>query len=347
MRWTQRLPVRAAFVTSVAGLLCATAAVGIIFALSGTRTAPPREWLFALGACVVVSAGGAAWWANRQARTLRGAVEAASTALTGHSRSSAVHSANESTGVAHAVNALVQRAERSSRELSQRQAYAAVGDFAAELARELAPSVQSARSSMRTLETNLHIDSPLRPPLARAQRELHKLANTLQDTLRLARSGRLASNRLDLWLPLRSAIKIVSADASARGIWIEPPPHGRAPIWIHGDHEALEQLFLNLLINGVQATESGGRVDVQVHLADDATVAITDSGCGIPEGALDRVFEPFYSTKAERAGLGLAIAWRTAAAHGGRLSIESALGRGTAVQVALPLADSGSAYLLE
>lgn len=347
MRWTQRLPVRAAFVTTVAGLATSLAAVAIITALSDPRVAPPREWLVALGACVAAAASGAAWWASRQARTLRGAVEAASTALTGHSRSAAVHSVNESAGVAHAVNALVQRAERSSRELSQRQAYAAVGDFAAELARELAPSVQTARSSMRALEGNLHIDSPLRTPLARAQRELHKLANTLQDTLRLARSGRLASSRLDLWQPLRSAIKIASSDASSRGVWIEPPPHGRAPIWIHGDQEALEQLFLNLLINSVQATDSGGRVDVQVHIAEDATVAISDSGCGIPDGALDRVFEPFYSTKPERAGLGLAIAWRTAAAHGGRLSIESALGRGTAVQVALPLADAGGAYLLE
>ena len=296
-------------------------------------------------ACTVASA---AWWAARQARTLRGAMATASNALTGTSLATTIRSAsNESISVAHAVNALVDRAERSSRELSQRQAYAAVGDFAAELARELAPSVAAARSAIRQVEANLHFDSPLHPPVERAQRELHRLANTLQDTLRLARSGRLASHRLDLWLPLRNALKTASADALSSRVQLEHPPHGRAPIWVLGDQDALEQLFLNLLINGVQATEPGGQVAVHVALGNDATVTIADTGCGIPEGALDRVFEPFYSSKPERAGLGLAIAWRTAAAHGGRLSIESALGRGTKVDVALPLADAGTAYSLE
>ena len=302
----------------------------------------------ALALAIAGAAAGAAWWATRQARTLRGAVEAASNALTGHSRSQPQRSAsNESDGVAHAVHALVERAERSSREISQRQAYAAVGDFAAELARELAPSVAAARTAIRQLEGQLHIDSPFHPPLERAQRELHRLANTLQDTLRLARSGRLASRRLDLWLPLRNALKTASGDATSSRVRLEHPPHGRAPIWVLGDQDALEQLFLNLLINGVQATEPGGQVDVRVTLGTDATVTIADTGCGIPEGALDRVFEPFYSSKPERAGLGLAIAWRTAAAHGGRLSIESALGRGTTVEVALPFAESGSAYALQ
>jgi signal transduction histidine kinase len=123
---------------------------------------------------------------------------------------------------------------------------------------------------------------------------------------------------------------------------MEPPQFGRAPIWINGDEAALEQLFLNLLLNAVQETESGGRVSAAVTLDDEAIVTITDTGRGIPQDALDRVFEPFYSTKPDGAGLGLAIAWRTAAAHGGRLTIESAVGRGTTVDVALPFADTGS-----
>jgi signal transduction histidine kinase len=97
----------------------------------------------------------------------------------------------------------------------------------------------------------------------------------------------------------------------------------------------------------VQESESGGRVTATVALGEDAVVSIADTGRGIPEGALDRVMEPFFSTKADGAGLGLAIAWRTAAAHGGRLSIESALGRGTKVDVALPRADSAQELLLE
>jgi len=350
IRWRQRLAVRAALATTCGAL--AGAAVSLAL-LRYRSTSPDISSLYVLIAALLVTGlaavASAAWWAGRQSRTLRGAVQMASTALKGHTLANhGASAASESVIVANAVGALVERAERSSRELSQRQAYAAVGDFAAELARELAPSVASARAAIRQLEGHLHIDSPFHPSLARAQRELHRLANTLQDTLRLARSGRLAARRVDLWIPLRTALKTAMGEAQQARIRLEHPPHGQGPIWILGDQDALEQLFLNLLINGVQATEPGGKVEARVTTAgDDATVTIADTGCGIPEGALDRVFEPFYLTKPERAGLGLAIAWRTAAAHGGRLSIESALGRGTVVQVALPLAESGGAYVLE
>ena len=164
----------------------------------------------------------------------------------------------------------------------------------------------------------------------------------MQDTVRLARSGKLSMRRVDLWIPLRNALKTATPDAAARSIWIEPPPFGREPIWINGDEQALEQLFLNLLLNAVQETDSGGRVSAAVTLENDALVSIADTGHGIPQDALDRVFEPFFTTKTDGAGLGLAIAWRTAAAHGGRLTIESALGRGTTVEVALPRAENGS-----
>ena len=349
-RWLQRLSVRAAIATgagAVGGVLVAILALEVL-----DLPELPDANLTRLIIVVVCSSAGSvltvAWWAAQQARTLRAAIDEAAKALPGRAVSTTVHAApNESAEVTHAVRALVNRAERSSREISQRQAYAAVGEFAAELARELSPSVASARSAMRTLEGHMHIDSPLRAPLDRAQRELHRLANTLQDTLRLARSGRLASHRLDLWQPLRAALKTSAADARERRVWLEQPPHGLEPIWVHGDVDALEQLFLNLMLNAVQATETGGRVDVSVRTKEDATITVSDTGCGIPDGALDRVFEPFYTTKPDRAGLGLAIAWRTAAAHGGRLTIESALGRGTTVHVALPLAEGGSAYELE
>ncbi|MEO8563511.1 MAG: HAMP domain-containing sensor histidine kinase [bacterium] len=297
---------------SIAGL-----ASLLVLPANGGRLLPA---IVAALAVLLGTALGALWSGARAARALGRAID---------------HAEQSQRGVA----------ERNLMEASQRNAYAAVGDFATELARELAPSVASARTAMRSLETALHIDSPLRAPLDRAQRELHRLANTMQDTLRLARSGKLSMRRIDLWVPLRNALKTATPDASARSIWIEPPPFGRAPIWINGDDAALEQLFLNLLMNAVQETDSGGRVTAAVTIDDDAVVSITDTGRGIPQDALDRVFEPFFTTKQDGAGLGLAIAWRTAAAHGGRLTIESAVGRGTTVEVALPRAEGGSGAL--
>jgi signal transduction histidine kinase len=315
---------------------------------SGIAAASGLSGVVVLLLPAIGAAAGAAWWGIREATILRGAMQVASRALAGRAVTSTREAqGGESVMLAEAVRVLVDRAEHSTRELSQRQAFAAVGDFATELARELAPSVATARSAIRAIETNIHLDSPLRPPLERAQRELHRLSNTLQDTLRLARSGKMASQRIDLWIPLRAALKTATGDATSYGIRIDAPPPGKAPVWVHGDAEALEQLFLNLLTNAVQATEAAGRIDVDVSVDMEATVSIKDNGVGIPDGALDRVFEPFYSTRPEKAGLGLAIAWRTAAAHGGRLAIQSAQGRGTSVDVSLPLADAASSYRLQ
>jgi two-component system, NtrC family, sensor histidine kinase HydH len=323
------------------------------------RRMPRRVMLAALAGATLLGALGAAvtallgWWTpapSITAATLAVVLPALCAAM-GSAAAAGWWTARESRAAdllrRAGEQAQADAAERNLMEASQRNAYAAVGDFATELARELAPSVASARTAMRSVEASLHIDSPFRAPLERAQRELHRLANTMQDTLRLARSGKLSMRRIDLWIPLRNALRTATPDASARSIWIEPPPFGREPIWINGDEQALEQLFLNLLLNAVQETDSGGRVSASVTIGDDAVVSITDTGRGIPQDALDRVFEPFFTTKSDGAGLGLAIAWRTAAAHGGRLTIESAVGRGTTVDVALPRADASGEMRLQ
>jgi signal transduction histidine kinase len=326
-RVLRRLPPRVAIAALLGALGAGALALAVVVLLGLWTPRIPFDRasgsLLAAGVAAIVGSALAAWLWSRSATNAAAEAIAASEQL------------------------LNQRAQRSMIELSQRNAYAAVGDFATELARELAPSVATARTAMRSIERALHPDSPMHAPLERAQREMHRAANTLQDTLRLARSGKLTTRRIDLWVPLRNALRTAAPDGHARGVWVEPPQFGREPIWINGDEDALEQLFLNLLVNAVQETESGGRVTATVALGEDAVVSIADTGRGIPEGALDRVMEPFFSTKADGAGLGLAIAWRTAAAHGGRLSIESALGRGTKVDVALPRADSAQELLLE
>ena len=102
---------------------------------------------------------------------------------------------------------------------------------------------------------------------------------------------------------------------------------------------ALEQLFLNLLLNAVQAVESGGQIAVSlVSDGNSAEVCIRDTGHGIPAALLGRVFDPFVSTKPEGTGLGLAIARQIAIAHGGDLRIASEEEVGSTVTLRLPLA---------
>jgi PAS domain S-box-containing protein len=111
-----------------------------------------------------------------------------------------------------------------------------------------------------------------------------------------------------------------------------------------GNTQRLEQVFLNLLVNAVQAlpegrTENEIRVSLKAGGREEAVVEVSDNGSGIPEDARQRIFDPFFTTKPVGLGLGLglSICHGIVTAHGGTINVESAVGRGTTFRVALPL----------
>jgi signal transduction histidine kinase len=98
----------------------------------------------------------------------------------------------------------------------------------------------------------------------------------------------------------------------------------------------------NIALNGVVAMDGCGRLDIAVsRRGAQAAIAISDTGRGMPAEERRRVFEPFYSRKPAGTGLGLTIARRIVAAHGGRIEIESTPGRGTCFTILLPLGGQG------
>ena len=105
------------------------------------------------------------------------------------------------------------------------------------------------------------------------------------------------------------------------------------------DAAMLEQAFLNLILNAGGAMPDGGKLAVSTESVDAAHVRITftDSGCGIPAESLEKIFEPFYTTKARGTGLGLAITRQIIDQHHGEISIDSTIGVGTRVTVTLPI----------
>lgn len=147
----------------------------------------------------------------------------------------------------------------------------------------------------------------------------------------------MARSVLDLRQPIRSAMEGARPEFAARGAILEPLADGPGSVPVMGDAAALEQLFLNLLLNAAQAAGTGGRAAVSVEREDASiTVRVRDFGPGIAAEQLEHVFEPFYSTRPEGTGLGLAIAQRIAAAHGGDLRLESTPGEGTTARLRLP-----------
>jgi signal transduction histidine kinase len=144
--------------------------------------------------------------------------------------------------------------------------------------------------------------------------------------------GALVSDSAQSMQPLASDRKVALAIDTAPGLEVE------------GDPDQLRRLVVILVDNALRYTPAGGRVTVDAHRSDTtAVVAVSDTGIGIPADALQHVFERFYRADGARnrasggAGLGLSIAEQLVAAHGGRISAESAPGRGSTFTINLPL----------
>ena len=104
------------------------------------------------------------------------------------------------------------------------------------------------------------------------------------------------------------------------------------------DREAFRGALLNLLLNAEQAMPDGGQLVVRTYgTAEGVALDLIDNGCGMDEQARAKVFEVFYTTKRGGSGLGLSTARRIVEGHGGRISLQSAPGRGTKVTIALPV----------
>ena len=104
------------------------------------------------------------------------------------------------------------------------------------------------------------------------------------------------------------------------------------------DATQLQQVLVNLVKNASQAMSTGGTLTLQTGESSDGVwVSVTDTGGGIPQEQINRIFEPFYTTKKKGSGLGLMIVQRIVRAHNGRIELESRVGRGTTFRVWLPL----------
>jgi signal transduction histidine kinase len=155
--------------------------------------------------------------------------------------------------------------------------------------------------------------------------------------------------RLDLAVVSREFCEEARGLLAERRMRVEVP----AALEVRADADQLAQVMLNLVANARNATRSGGTVTIgaapassipfvrdQLPDADRfAALYVRDDGCGISAEAKERIFEPFFTTRKQGGtGLGLAVAWSIVAQHGGRILIDSEVGRGTTFYVVLPLA---------
>ncbi len=181
-------------------------------------------------------------------------------------------------------------------------------------------------------------------------RNIEKLVTLIENLLDFSRLHRGAEemvfDMIDLTDCVRTSLEIIRPVADSREIElvIEAP---EAPVLAEGDKGKLGQVFNNLLSNAVKFNDKGGLVSVQIRpVGDNVDVIVRDSGIGIPEEALDKVFTRFYqydgssTRKYGGTGIGLSIAQDIMRFHGSRITVTSTVGEGTTFRFSLPLARS-------
>jgi signal transduction histidine kinase len=143
----------------------------------------------------------------------------------------------------------------------------------------------------------------------------------------------MATARVHLGPLVSETLLVLSARADAAGVRLS----SRGDAFVEGDPRSLEEALLNLVANGIEATPPGGEVVVEVSRdSDRIEILVRDTGCGISPETLSRLGTPFFTTREEGSGLGVALARSTIALHGGSLSYESEPGKGTTVRARLP-----------
>jgi two-component system, OmpR family, phosphate regulon sensor histidine kinase PhoR len=218
-------------------------------------------------------------------------------------------------------------------------------EFLSNVSHELRTPLSSIKLMIETvIESPDEEASDLFLPQALAQVDrLTDLVAQLLDQTR-AESGALKLNLRDIDLE-EVAAPIVSSfepQASNKGVSLQLLP--ARPVRVEADADRLAQVFVNLIDNAIRHTPSGGRVKVELDArGSDAVVRVRDNGAGIPYRDLPRIFERFYVVDRSRtresggSGLGLAIVKGIIDAHGGSISAESTLGRGTTVTMRIPI----------
>jgi len=221
-------------------------------------------------------------------------------------------------------------------QLRRSEHLAALGQLATEVAHELRNPVSIIQATVEVMEPLIKRVPDLEEYVMTIQEQVNRHNKLVAELLSFGHSGR-EQETLDLNNLIQTVMTYSEPLLHQRRINVEFLPAEGVSL-IHGNKEKLQQVFLNLVLNAVQAMGSGGALTVKTFLSGEEVCALFhDTGEGIAPEDITRIFEPFYTRKTSGGGLGLAISQEIVRIHGGNIKVESELGRGTTFIVCFPL----------
>jgi len=233
-------------------------------------------------------------------------------------------------------------AERRKLELQLRQSQklSALGIMAGGIAHEIRNPLAVCSSAAQFLIAE-DVDSDFRKQCSmKIQVNIEKASAIIENLLRFARSSLDANmTEVDLCAVLKDTAELVENQAKVQKVRIKLVTHQEI-IWVTGVAGLLQQVFMNILLNAINAMPSGGSLTITAELLEDRVVVqIVDTGIGIPVGDLDNIFDPFHTSSpvGQGTGLGLSICYSIIQQHLGSIRAESQVGEGATIIVTLPL----------
>ncbi|RMF79843.1 MAG: HAMP domain-containing protein, partial [Nitrospirae bacterium] len=225
------------------------------------------------------------------------------------------------------------------REMEQSGHLVAVGEMVGVISHELRNPLAGIRSAIQVLVSQAE-EGGNREILKQLDAATQRLDSMLGSTLDLLRPNRMVVEFTDLNEALEQALFFIRRDRR-RGVELKMELAPDLPL-IHVDREQIQQVFLNLALNALQAMGKEGTLTITTAQAETPegralVVRFADTGPGIPPDRIERIFEPLYTTRPDGTGLGLSTSKRIVERHGGTLTVESEVGKGAVFTVTLPL----------
>lgn len=245
---------------------------------------------------------------------------------------------NEMTGDLAEARAHVDELHRQ--EIERAQQLATVGELASGVAHEIKNPVVGISNGLDLVRRRIGDEGSLGPIMDEMSRQLVRIEMAVRDLLSFARPATPEPVPADVSQIVERAARLIepAADRARVSVVVETDP--TLPR-VRGDPELLGQALVNLLMNAVQATSSGGRITISASV--DAVTKmvsfrVADTGRGISEEERSEIFKPFYTTRHSGSGLGLSISREIVERHDGRIEVESEVGRGSVFIMTIPIA---------
>lgn len=221
-------------------------------------------------------------------------------------------------------------------QLRRADRLSALGQLSAGMAHEIRNPLGSIRGTAEILQEGIDPADRRYEFTCILIKEVDRLNKVVQNFLDFARPSGGDRELVDINRLLAEVLTLTGQPALKNGVTTRLEA-GVVPE-MEGDGEQLKQAFLNLVLNALQAMPAGGSLTISTALTEGTLeIRFTDTGGGIPRENLDRIFNPFFTTRGEGTGLGLAITHRIIQGHGGRIAVESRVGAGTTFILTFPV----------